>query len=66
MNFTKGDKVSFKIYTFTLEGTVVRHKKGDGLVTVEAPVVFRQGGIPFLDTRETMYWDLEPGVLTQI
>lgn len=64
--FTKGDRVAFTTKGFRLEGTVIRTRKRDGMVTVSAPVVAVLNGIPTLDTRGEMYWDVTPSALTRI
>jgi hypothetical protein len=63
MPFTKGARVAFTARGFRLEGTVIRTRK-DGMVTVNAPTVCVLGGVPTLDTREEMYWDVPSAVLT--
>lgn len=64
--FSKNDRVAFTTHGFRLEGTVVRMRKSDGMVTIDAPVVMRIQGIPTLDTRETMYWEVAPSALEHI
>jgi hypothetical protein len=66
MHFSKGDRVAFTTRGFRLEGTVVRTRRSDGMVTVNAPAVYVLGGMPTLDTREEMYWDVPPTALSQV
>lgn len=57
-SFVKGDTVAFTTRGFRLEGTVVR-MRSDGMVTVNAPAMsIMTGGIPMVDMREEMYWDV--------
>lgn len=59
MTLNKGAPVAFTVRGFRLEGTVVRVRKSDGKVTVDAPVVYRMAdGTPMVDYRESMLWDI--------
>jgi capsule polysaccharide modification protein KpsS len=65
--FGKGDRVAFTVRGFDLEGTVVRVRKSDAMVTVNATAVSRMAdGTPVLDTREEMWWDVPPSLLTRV
>lgn len=66
VTFSRGDRVAFTARGFRLEGTVVRTRKSDGRVTVNAPVVCVLRGIPTMDTREDMQWDVPPAALEKI
>lgn len=67
MAFTKGERVAFTARGFRLEGTVVRTRKSDGVVVVNAPVMHRTAdGTPLVDMREEMYWDVPARALSHL
>lgn len=65
MEFSKGDQVTFTTRGFQLEGTVIRTRKSDGVVVVNAPAMsLMADGTPLVDMREEMYWDVPARALS--